>query len=728
MAQVSNYTALISGSSWSVDGAANHSAFVTYSFDTTVASYLTGYQSVQFANSFEAFDDSDKAMTIEALRQWEVASGIKFIEAPDGQGDIRFGLYNFNLDADLRDFGGFAYYPTIDITVDGAGGWANAYVSDIGGDVFINSTIDNSVYLMLHEIGHAIGLKHPFDDDPVLNPGLDDHSNTVMSYTGNYPDLLGPFDKQAINVIYGFDDAANLLGYSWDFDTYTLTQFDGDDGDILPGTSVHDVIVAGDGNDQIAGYAGNDTLYGDAGDDVLVGGAGSDILSGGAGNDLVYGGDGINELGNSDTASFAETTQGVTASVEAFFSAAAGKWINAAGTESGYDVLNDISNLIGGSGDDTLTGDITDNTLTGNGGADVIVGDDGNDTLFGGDGIDDLSAGAGNDTLVGNEYLFTQDADTLDAGAGDDRIYGEWTDVISGGDGFDILYAVNSYDWSLALAALSVEMFFADFGNDTIDATGLTMGAEVFASGGNDTLTGSGLDDRLWAGVGDDVVEGSEGNDMLFGDDGADQLSGGDGNDVIYADDQDTVIHGGDGFDVAYIATGSGAVIDMALSSLDYLSDLAGGNDDFDASGLVTAAEIYAGGGNDTVSGGSANDFLWGMNGDDRMTGGLGNDVLVGGAGIDIIDAGAGDDRVYLGSGSGSDGSVDTLVLAAGWGHDRVYDFTHGVDKIDMSALGTSFAALTVTSLSGAAIVTLGADELMINGAAGTLDANDFIF
>ena len=50
----------------------------------------------------------------------------------------------------------------------------------------------------------------------------------------------------------------------------------------LEGTSLGDVLIGHDYNEDIRGYAGNDLLYGGAGGDRLNGGAGNDILIGGA--------------------------------------------------------------------------------------------------------------------------------------------------------------------------------------------------------------------------------------------------------------------------------------------------------------------------------------------------------------------------------------------------------------------------------------------------------------
>lgn len=57
---------------------------------------------------------------------------------------------------------------------------------------------------LLHEIGHALGLKHPFEGDYKLSPELDNTENTIMSYNHtkrpNY--TFRPFDIKALNYLY----------------------------------------------------------------------------------------------------------------------------------------------------------------------------------------------------------------------------------------------------------------------------------------------------------------------------------------------------------------------------------------------------------------------------------------------------------------------------------------------------------------------------------------------
>jgi Ca2+-binding RTX toxin-like protein len=58
------------------------------------------------------------------------------------------------------------------------------------------------------------------------------------------------------------------------------------------------------------------------------------------------------------------------------------------------DALIGFENVVGGAGDDTITGNSLANILTGAAGNDTLNGGGGNDTLFGGDGNDLLIGGA----------------------------------------------------------------------------------------------------------------------------------------------------------------------------------------------------------------------------------------------------------------------------------------------------------------------------------------------
>ena len=127
------------------------------------------------------------------------------------------------------------------------------------------------------------------------------------------------------------------------------------------------------GFEGINGSFYNDTLTGDAAGNDIRGSLGDDVIEGGGGADLLIGDDLVNFSLGIDTASYANSSAGVTVDLSA-------------GTGLGGDAQNDFligfENLIGSNSADTLTGDGGANTLTGGGGADTLTGGAGNDVFF----------------------------------------------------------------------------------------------------------------------------------------------------------------------------------------------------------------------------------------------------------------------------------------------------------------------------------------------------------
>ena len=175
------------------------------------------------------------------------------------------------------------------------------------------------------------------------------------------------------------------------------------------------------GDDRISRVSGDlpsQRLNGLGGDDVLVGGAGADILDGGDGT---------------DSASYFNHP----ADIEINLETGTGKGGDAEG-----DVLISIEGILGGTGDDRLTGNNADNLISGTGGNDILNGGAGNDSLNGnsdddrldgGSGNDRLNGGGGDDTLIGGNGndLFRfgpfDGSDTItDFGTGDDRLQFEF--------------------------------------------------------------------------------------------------------------------------------------------------------------------------------------------------------------------------------------------------------------------------------------------------------------
>jgi Ca2+-binding RTX toxin-like protein len=195
------------------------------------------------------------------------------------------------------------------------------------------------------------------------------------------------------------------------------------------GQPIGAVVSGGLGDDVLTGGSSKDTLSGDAGNDVLDGGSGGDELRGGPGTDLAdYGGhrepvtlalvagNGAHSAGGStEDKGCPQLSEGVAKPC----------------TSGAGDVLQDVENVAGGSGDDKLAGSSGDNLLSGG---------PGNDRLTGGSGRDTLAGEAGDDILDGGA-----DADALLGGAGSDGLTGgSGRDVLKGGAGPDTISARDS--------------------------------------------------------------------------------------------------------------------------------------------------------------------------------------------------------------------------------------------------------------------------------------------
>ena len=58
---------------------------------------------------------------------------------------------------------------------------------------------------IIHEVGHAVGLKHPHSDSPNLPAGEDNFARTIMTYNflGNSPGTMMGYDLMALHYLYG---------------------------------------------------------------------------------------------------------------------------------------------------------------------------------------------------------------------------------------------------------------------------------------------------------------------------------------------------------------------------------------------------------------------------------------------------------------------------------------------------------------------------------------------
>jgi serralysin len=529
----------------------------------------------------------------------------------------------------------------------------------------------------MHEIGHALGLDHPFEGN-IIPAGYDDVRYTIMSYTApkgvfffNGADPQGRFivetpgvyDIAAVQDIYG----ANMTFHSgrdsyiftpdnpvyqtiWDaggIDTFDVADFTkGCSITLVPGTYSllgYDTTTL-DANigiafnctiENVSGGSGDDRIVGNDVANVLIGGEGNDTISGGGGNDVIEGCAGTDtENGGSGNDTFS------------------------AGTDPGNDALN------GSEGTDVasyarakagVTVDLAAGTASGTDAGDMAS--IGTDSLV---SIESVIGGAFADKLIGNA-----NNNTLTGGRGDDQLLG--------GSGRDTASYANASGGMKASLALTAPQDTISDGKDTLSSI--------------ENLTGS---------VYNDVLTGNTAANILDGGKGADILIGGLGNDSYRIDNS------GDN-----IVEDLGAGHDIVIASLTFT--LSANVEDL----TLIGAGAVNGTGNALVNvlrGNAASNVLSGGRAADQLFGGGGSDTLVGGADRDLMTGGTGADTFRF-----VDGDFGGLTNRT---CDTIIDFNHSEgDRIDLSGVDAN----TKNGNANDAFTFIGSDPF--NQIAGQLRA-----
>lgn len=429
---------LLGGSKWAATS-------ITYSLPTEASHYEYGGEA---QNNFRSANAMQAAAIDKALSMFEAVSGLDFTritETASNHADVRFA----NSDSPPT---AWAYYPS---------------ASPQGGDVWFNGSNGNysaptvgnyAFHTVLHELGHAMGLKHAHQTSGTFGALPTAHQSmeyTVMSYSSykgastktgytnqgaSYAQSLMMDDIAALQALYGANYATNAGNtvYSWSATTGEMTL--NGTGQGAPGDNrIFTTIWDGGGEDtyDFSGYTTalkvdlNPGLWTTTSIDQLA--------------DLHYSGS-KNAIGNIANA----------------------KLYN-------KDARSLIENAVGGSGDDKITGNAAANLLDG------------------GAGNDNINGGTGDDTLVG--------------GAG--------ADILAGGTGYDTL------DFSLASARIAMSLLKGGTAGDAAGDRYLGF-EEVIGSAFDDEIGGANLAETLFGGDGDDILWGASGYDTLTGGAGSD--------------------------------------------------------------------------------------------------------------------------------------------------------------------------------------------------------------
>ncbi|MCS5581086.1 MAG: matrixin family metalloprotease, partial [Gammaproteobacteria bacterium] len=531
--------AMLFGCSLDPDGDASTPLTLTYSIANSSSFFPEDYRGIwSDSPHLDVADPSSEAEEAvdRAFQLFGQITGVNFVKVTETTtqcGDIRIGITNMDV--------GYAGISFVDIYLE------NAYEKDSGGsDIWLSANSwdwgDGSwnFNVLLHEIGHSLGLKHPHNafypnnsgfNSPYMPLAYDAQYWTVMAYrdyVGDNTMGMGRPDSHQFTQVLG----CAVCGISGDkFNTYGLQSMVTKDGeDFYPYTPMYFDILGlrylYAYNEQTQSYNIPDV---NSGDDTYT-------ISG----PVVFT---IFDTGGIDTIDFSTMDLDATIDLDSVLSYIGTDEINYDDGEfyTGFIVgiywLNSpIENVNAGSGDDTITCNDVANLINCGPGADTVQMIGIGDTVNG---------DAGNDLFIIGDTGFT----SIDGGEGNDTM--SWS-ASTGVDGQELtLTTGGAVNFENIYGTSATETIKGDANNNILK--GGRGGSDIiYGYEGNDNLYGHGIDDddpndsdysdakTLYGGAGNDNLYGSYGDDTLDGGTGTDTLTGGNGIDTF-------VIRAGDG-------------------------------------------------------------------------------------------------------------------------------------------------------------------------------------
>lgn len=699
-----------------------------------------------------------------------------------------------------------------DDTIHGDGG--NDILEGGAGNDIINGGAGDDI---IRDLGGDDNIKAGAGNDVVHGgPGLD----LILGGAGQDFVVLGTdagsevFGGEGNDFILGSKNAERILGNEGD-DWIEVGTFDGAPGDSFDEIFARDSIV---GHDVFLGDGGFDEFIAEGGDDIMVGSPGRGKLAGMSGWDWVtykdntafidadltrgivfdenptppqngtldayesvegLSGTAFNDILVGADTTAAERVPSALGGTEGF----AGSALDAAGIAriAGLQALLGAGVTSFSAGDIILGGDGND-TITGRGGDDIIDGDKWLDVQVGVFAANDVNHTG--PTLSLHKSLTTL-VTSMFSGAINPGQLGIVRTIRSAdatGDVDTVAYLGPLANYSFGTTA-DGRLTVTDISVDALEGTDTLSGIErlrftdanlniVAGTNGNDpAINGTDGDDLLLGFAGNDVLNGLGGNDVLIGGAGNDTLNGGAGNDTLVGGVGTDTLNGGLGDDTYTFGLADGndtinepvnatsggtadriviqpGVLDPVLGTLNPITGLnasdssnnnAAGNLVINFNGQsVTVANHFVPGAAGTgverinFSDGVYEGYLLGLDdylittaqGNTNLAASTANNFIVGDAGGDTLTGGSGNDLIFGGNGDntlvGGDGD-DLLVGGGAAGDDDLLDGGLGADTMVGLAGSDSYVVDDVADVIVEALNS-GTDEVLTELATFSLE------
>ncbi|MDC3298806.1 flagellin [bacterium] len=409
--------------------------YLTYSYydgDTAYPSVYNGSTSGPHstASTVTSHGAGNEAALNEAFAAWDATADFSFLEVEeDGTevGELRVAYTDLESGAQA-----FAYAPG-DGFVNGDIWFEQDPVDIAGADDFASDGVDEessyysngtgskpgyNYFAALHEIGHALGLSHPFDSGDDQTDGTDDDlplaqdsmRNTVMTYSQLDRNLILKFNTTSRTSIdsYRLWASTPML-----YDIEMMEHYYGAEDNDSTGNDTYSFSISPQTIQTITDGGGTDTfdLSNQTRENVI------DLTAGSLSSVGIYSvddqvSDWATALGSTTAAiqSVVDTLDGYASAANSYYSA----YSRTALYTGEYNVAIAhnavIENANGGSANDTITGNSSNNAINGGAGDDLIEGNGGNDTIDGGAGTEDVAVfndAYANYTITENSGIYT---------------------------------------------------------------------------------------------------------------------------------------------------------------------------------------------------------------------------------------------------------------------------------------------------------------------------------
>jgi Ca2+-binding RTX toxin-like protein len=380
-------------------------------------------------------------------------------------------------------------------------------------------------------------------------------------------------------------------------------------------------------------------------------------------SDTLYdGGTGTGDQLGSE-ASFTSTSDGQIVNIETFHLSVVGGGVLDLSNQTEAFVISssNADSITGGSGNDTIVGEVNDALLDGGIGSDTLNIGAGFTSASNAQiaNIENVTLTAAATLNLSNQtegFLITGSSgiDSITGGGGADAIVGAVNDtLLAGGGGTDTLRIAADFTSTGDGQIATIENILLTAAGTTLVLTNQTEAFTITGSSGNDTITGGGAAD---------IIDGGGGTDSVTGGAGADRFN-------VTAGTVTITDLGGS--EIVVVSSGATAAATLSAAWTATATTSNAGTASVNANGFNVSVALATGANGWTLTNSTSTGItMTGSANADSITGGSGDDTIVGAQADTLLDGSGGTDTLNIGAnftttGDSQIANIENILLTA---------------------------------------------------------------